>query len=96
MLERFQRAYGLVHQLLQEAVKGNDKTEDKMSAQKQLKYSTISIKGTMDTLAEPGGSDTDLFDSVTQLDDETGKTNPLTGCFTSDASIRICVMRKRA
>ncbi|KAK3714629.1 hypothetical protein QZH41_002631 [Actinostola sp. cb2023] len=71
MLERFQRAYGLVHQLLQQAVKGNDKTEDKMSAQKQLKYSTISIKGTTDTLAEPGGSDTDLFDSVTQLDDET-------------------------
>ncbi|XP_031562270.1 uncharacterized protein LOC116298064 [Actinia tenebrosa] len=72
MLERFQRAYGLVYQMLQESVKGVSQDGENTFVPKQLRYSTISLKtdGSMDGLDEAAGSDTDMFETVTQLGDE--------------------------
>lgn len=75
MLERFQRAYGLVYQLLQESIKGVSPDGDDTFVPKQLRYSTISLKTdeSIEGLDEAAGSDTDMFETVTQLGDEIGK-----------------------
>lgn len=61
LLERYQRAYQLVNQLLQESLKGTNHQLHLPNKQHP------SVKTTEDPT-----SDTDLFDSVTQLDEETG------------------------
>jgi len=74
MLERFHHGHRLVLQLLEESQKGVVKTE----AKPELPTITHTIasdpeSGDFSTNeAGGGGSDTDVFDTVTQLDDETG------------------------
>ena len=74
LLERFHHGHRLVLQLLEESQKGVVKTETKPKVP-TITHTTASDpeSGDVSTNEEGvGGSDTDVFDTVTQLDDETG------------------------
>ena len=74
LLERFHHGHRLVLQLLEESQKGVVKTEAKPKVP-TITHTTASDpeSGDVSTNEEGGcGSDTDVFDTVTQLDDETG------------------------
>lgn len=72
LLERFHHGHRLVLQLLEESLKGAVKPEAKPKIP-TITHTTASGSGSGDvsTNEEAGGSDTDVFDTVTQLD-ETG------------------------
>ena len=82
LLERFHHGHRLVLQLLEESQKGVVKTE----AKPELPTITHTIasdpeSGDVSTNeAGGGGSDTDVFDTVTQLDDETGNASLCRSC----------------
>ena len=73
LLERFHHGHRLVLQLLEESLKGVVKTEAKHKIP-TITHTTASgsESGDVSTNEEAGSSDTDVFDTVTQLDDETG------------------------
>lgn len=77
LLERFHHGHRLVLQLLEESQKGVVKTEGKIKVP-TITHTTASDpeSGDVSTNEEGGGgSDTDVFDTVTQLDDETGNAS---------------------
>lgn len=77
LLERFHHGHRLVLQLLEESLKGVVKTEGKLKVP-TITHTTASDSesGDVSTNEGGGGSDTDVFDTVTQLDDETGNARP--------------------
>lgn len=74
LLERFHHGHRLVLQLLKESQKGVVKTEAEIKVP-TITHTTASDPESCDVSTNEeggGGSDTDVFDTVTQLDDETG------------------------
>ena len=70
LFERYRSAYVMLLQLLDEGTssRGMD-TLPKVRVSRRVSGSTSSA----DEYSEGGGSDTDVFDTVTQLDEDTGK-----------------------
>ncbi|EDO36896.1 predicted protein [Nematostella vectensis] len=72
LLERFHSAYGMVYQLLSESENGSYSGGEERSIPPKPRYETISIsltEGSLDGL-DDAASDTDVFETVTQLGDD--------------------------
>ena len=81
LLERFHHGHRLVLQLLEESQKGMVKPEANLKVPTQVPTITHTIASDPESGDASnnedggGGSDTDVFDTVTQLDDETGNAS---------------------
>ena len=83
LLERFHHGHRLVLQLLEESLKGGVKKGDEKPNVPAITRTLASgsESGDVSAIEEGCGSDTDVFDTVTQLDDETGNVPQSSHCF---------------